>query len=137
MKTIKLYRPVGLKEMELIASTGYKAFPPRLAWQPIFYPVMNQQYAEQIASEWNTTDEFSGFMGIVTAFEVEADFLARYKIQNVGGAIHNELWVPSEEMEEFNSNIIGTIEVINAYLTAQSKPIDDFVLRGKIEKFKK
>lgn len=137
MKTIKLYRPVGLKEMELIASTGYKAFPPRLAWQPIFYPVMNQQYAEQIASEWNTTDEFSGFMGIVTAFEVDADFLARYEVQNVGGAIHNELWVPSEEMEEFNSNIIGAIEVVNAYLTAQSKPIDDFVLRGKIEKFKK
>ena len=73
MKTIRLFRPVGLKEMELIAESGFNAFPPRLAWQPIFYPVMNQQYAEQIALEWNTNDEFSGFTGIVTAFEVNED----------------------------------------------------------------
>lgn len=135
MKTLKLYRPVGLREMELIAEAAYKAFPPRLAWQPIFYSVMNQQYAKQIAFEWNTTDEFSGFMGIVAAFEVDADFLAKYEIQNVGGAIHNELWIPSEDMEKFNSDIIGFIEIVNAYLTPQSKLTNDLELRAKIEKF--
>lgn len=35
-----LYRPVGLAELELIAAAGWRAYPPRLAWQPIFYPVL-------------------------------------------------------------------------------------------------
>ena len=58
-----MYRPVGLKELELIMASAFEAFPPRLEWQPIFYPVLNQAYAEQIALEWNTVDAFSGFCG--------------------------------------------------------------------------
>ena len=69
MKTT-LYRPVGLKEMELNVASGWRKFPLRLEWQPIFYPVLNQQYAEQIALDWNTKDEFSGYCGIVTAFDI-------------------------------------------------------------------
>lgn len=34
-----LFRPVGPRELALIASSGYQAFPPRLPEQPIFYPV--------------------------------------------------------------------------------------------------
>ena len=49
-----LYRPVGLHELKLIAEAEYKAFPPRLPEQPIFYPVLNFEYAEQIARDWNT-----------------------------------------------------------------------------------
>ena len=45
-----LYRPVGTKELELIKESGYKGFPPRLPDQPIFYPVLNEQYATEIAS---------------------------------------------------------------------------------------
>ena len=40
-----LYRPVGPKELELIAASGYREFPPRLPDQPIFYPVLNEEYA--------------------------------------------------------------------------------------------
>jgi hypothetical protein len=36
-ETTKLYRPVGEKELALIAESGYRAFPPRQFWQPIFY----------------------------------------------------------------------------------------------------
>jgi hypothetical protein len=57
MSTITLYRPVGQKELELIAASDYKAFPPRLPDQPIFYPVIALEYAEQIARDWNTRDE--------------------------------------------------------------------------------
>ncbi len=49
-----LYRPVGLFEYQIIKESGFKKFPPRLYWQPIFYPVLTQQYAEKIAKEWNT-----------------------------------------------------------------------------------
>jgi hypothetical protein len=111
MKTQTLYRPVGIKELALIAESGFKKFPPRLAWQPIFYPVLNEDYAAQIAREWNTHDEFSGFCGIVTAFQLPVDYLQKFGVQNVGGSLHNEFWVPAEELEEFNANIMGTIEI--------------------------
>lgn len=137
MKTITLFRPVGLKEMELIAKSGFKAFPARLEWQPIFYPVMNQQYAEQIALEWNTNDEFSGFIGIVTAFVVNEDYLKQYEVQNVGGAVHNELWIPAEQLNDFNNHIAGTIEIVNAYFTSRSAKTENLALNSKLEKFKK
>ncbi len=137
METTKLYRPVGLKEMELIAETDYKLFPPRLDWQPIFYPVTNQEYAEQIALEWNTVDEFSGFIGIVTAFEVKTAFLEKYEVQNVGNKNHNELWIPSEELGDFNSNIVGGIELVKVYFTNHSLESNNIGLRDKLNSFKK
>lgn len=114
MKTT-LYRPIGLKELQLIIDLDFKAFPPRLEWQPIFYPVLNQEYAEQIAEKWNTKDEFSGYCGIVTKFDLPTDYLQKYEVHNVGGFIHNELWIPSEELNEFNSKIVGQIEIVKVF----------------------
>lgn len=114
MKTT-LYRPIGLKELQLIIDLNFKAFPPRLEWQPIFYPVLNQEYAAQIAERWNTKDEFSGYCGIVTKFDLPTDYLQKYEVHNVGGFIHNELWVPAEDLAEFNSHIIGQIEIVQVF----------------------
>jgi hypothetical protein len=108
-----LYRPVGLRELELIAQTGFKAFPPRLPEQPIFYPVLNFEYAQQIARDWNT--QSNSFAGFVTKFEVEDNYVAKFDIQVVGSRIHQELWVPAEELTEFNSHIIGKITIEAAY----------------------
>ena len=113
--TTTLYRPVGLKELQLIIDSNYTKFPPRLEWQPIFYPVLNQEYAEQIAYKWNTGDEASGYCGIVLKFDLPTDYLKKYDIQNVGGFIHNELWIPAEELDEFNNQIIGHIKPIIAF----------------------
>ena len=111
-----LYRPVGLKELELIAESGFRVFPPRLEIQPIFYPVLNFEYAAQIAGDWNTRDPVSGFVGFVTKFEIDDEFAARYPVQTVGdNRVRNELWVPSEELEEFNQHIIGPIIVEAAF----------------------
>jgi len=115
MNTVTLYRPVGLTELRLIAESGYKAYPPRLHWQPIFYPVLNEAYASQIANEWNTKDEFSGYMGAVTRFEIPEDVFDEYEVQNVGGHLHDELWVPAEELNNINNNIREKIEVINIF----------------------
>ena len=115
MNLVTLYRPVGQKELDLIKDSGNKRFPPRLEWQPIFYPVMNQTYAEQIALEWNTNDEFSGYAGYVTAFDLPDDYLQQFPVQNVGGEIHNELWVPAEQLDEFNNNIVGEIRVVSSF----------------------
>lgn len=116
MEKITLYRPVGLKELQLIVESDFKAFPPRLEWQPIFYPVMNEEYACEIALKWNTKDEFSGYCGFVTAFNMSKNFLEKYEIQNVGGAIHNEMWVPAEELQEFNLNIIEGIKITKTFV---------------------
>jgi hypothetical protein len=110
--TITLFRPVGQKELDLIQQNDYRAFPPRLPTQPIFYPVLNQDYATQIARDWNTKDVTSGYIGYVTQFRVRSDFLRRYPIQAVGGTMHQEYWIPAEDLDEFNRNIVGQIEVI-------------------------
>jgi hypothetical protein len=110
--SITLFRPVGQKELDLIHKSGDREFPPRLPHQPIFYPVLIEEYAVQIARDWNTKDEASGFVGYVTRFQVRADFLRRYPVQTVGGSQHREYWIPAAELAEFNRNIEGPIEVI-------------------------
>ncbi|AXT56033.1 ADP-ribosylation/crystallin J1 [Aquimarina sp. MMG015] len=134
MKTITLYRPVGLKELELIHNTGWKYFPQRLSWQPIFYPVMNEVYAIEIATKWNLDDEGSGYSGFVTTFDMNESFLKKYKVENVGGPIHNELWIPAEELEEFNENIVGEIRVTKTYFGQKYTSPENEELKRIIEK---
>ncbi|WP_019487651.1 hypothetical protein [Kamptonema sp. PCC 6506] len=114
-KTVTLFRPVGQKEMELIRKSGYTSFPPRLPFQPIFYPVLSEEYAVQIARDWNTKDAASGYIGYVTTFRVRANFLSLYPVQTVGSSKHQEYWIPAEKLAEFNQNIIGLIEVIGKF----------------------
>jgi len=108
---MRLYRPVGLKELELIAAANWAEYPPRLFHQPIFYPVLNFKYAEFIAKDWNTKDEVSGYCGFVTEFDIEDEFVSRYDVQTVGDRDDVELWVPAEELAEFNKAIDGPIVV--------------------------
>jgi len=110
-----LFRPVGQAELDLIAKSGWTAFPPRLPHQPIFYPVLNEGYAVQIARDWNTKDEASGYVGYVTRFAVASAFLERYECKVVGAAEHEEYWIPAEDLDELNRNIVGTIEVIHEF----------------------
>ena len=112
VNTTVLWRPVGQAELALIERSGWRAFPPRLPHQPIFYPVLDEGYALQIARDWNTKDAASGYVGYVTRFSVRADFLARYPVQVAGARAHRELWVPAEDMDEFNAHIVGPIEVV-------------------------
>ena len=114
--TTNLYRPVGPAELELIADSGWCAFPPRLPEQPIFYPVLNEEYAHQIARRWNARDQGAGY---VTRFAVDTEHLTRYPVQTVGSSMHQELWVPAEELAEFNRHIRGPIEVIAEYHGAE------------------
>ena len=113
-ETTVLFRPVGEKELELIRESGFKGFPPRLPQQPIFYPVLNEEYAAQIARNWNAKHEPGG-VGYVTRFHVRSEYLKRHEVQTVGGSVHQEYWIPAEELSEFNQNIVGPIEIIAEY----------------------
>jgi hypothetical protein len=116
-----LYRPVGKAELALIAAADYLAFPPRLPEQPIFYPVLSEQYARDIASKWNVRDERSGFVGYVTRFRVHTAFLSAYPVREVGGSSHTEYWIPAGELEQFNGAIVGKIEIIAEYRGADTR----------------
>jgi hypothetical protein len=112
---VQLYRPVGKAELDLIAGSDFHRFPPRLPHQPIFYPVASQTYAMQIARDWNTKDEASGFEGHVTAFVVRRSFLSSYRVRTVGSAAHQEYWIPAEDLPAFNDSIVGQIRVVATF----------------------
>jgi predicted RNA-binding Zn-ribbon protein involved in translation (DUF1610 family) len=123
--TLEMFRPVGPRELARIHELGDRAFPPRLPSQPIFYPVLVEEYARKIARDWNATKPDTGFRGYVTRFRVRADYAARFDVQTVGASWAREFWVPAEDLDEFNANIVGTIEVIAEYDgTAGAEPIE-------------
>ena len=109
-----LYRPVGTKELELIQESDNRKFPPRLPEQPIFYPVLTERYAIEIASGWNVkyNDDHKGY---VTRFELDDTYCKQFEVHQVGDGYHKELWSPAEELEEFNRHIIGEICIISEF----------------------
>ncbi len=114
MSVVTLFRPTGDNELKLIADANWRAFPPRLPEQPIFYPVMNFDYAEQIAQNWNSQPRWGG-VGHVLAFDLPEEVITRWPVQVAGGRTHEELWVPAEELEDFNAMIVGPIRRIATY----------------------
>lgn len=110
--TVTLWRPTGPEELALVEASGWRAWPPRLPDQPIFYPVLSQDYATSIARDWNV--RASG-VGYVTSFRVRKTFLAKYEVHQVGGRDILEYWIPAAELPIFNENIVGLIEVVAEY----------------------
>jgi len=88
-----LFRPTGARELALVAQSGWRAWPPRLPEQPIFYPVLTFEYAEKIARE----------------------MAKRNPPRTAGGIQHQELWVPAEERSEFNKAIVEDITIVAEY----------------------
>ena len=106
---VVLWRPVGPAEMELIRQTDMREFPPRLPEQPIFYPVLSEEYAVKIARDWNVPASGRGY---VTRFRVARTFLKNYEVHEVGGRAHREYWIPAEDLAAMNAALIGSIEVV-------------------------
>jgi hypothetical protein len=110
---------MGLSELALLWDSGMRRFPPKLSDQPIFYPVLNLEYARQIASEWNPPDKDSGFAGFVTQFEVSSSYLSKFEVHTAGSAAHREYWIPARELTSFNKAISGLLSVVEAYFGAR------------------
>lgn len=111
-ETVTLWRPTGPKELALVREAGFRAWPPRLPDQPIFYPVLNEDYATRIARDWNVS---KNGVGHVMRFEVAKAFMDRYEVHQVGGRTILEYWVRAEDLDELNANILGEIEVVAEY----------------------
>ena len=106
LEVVTLWRPTGPEEMELVRASGLRRWPPRLAEQPIFYPVLNEQYATKIARDWNVP---ASGVGYVTRFDVEAEYLSQFPVRQAGGRDILEYWIPADRLEEFNDHIVGNI----------------------------
>lgn len=124
-EVVTLWRPVGPRELELIAEADMRAFPPRLRDQPIFYPVLTEAYATKIARDWNAPR--GG--GFVTRFQIRRDFISRYQVREAGGREHQEYWIPAEELPAFNAAIVGQIEVV-AEFAAPAQGVDVSTAHG-------
>jgi hypothetical protein len=53
--------------------------------------------------------------GYVTAFEIDAEYISQFNVEQVGGSLHQELWVPAERLDEFNAHIVGEIRVVRTF----------------------
>ncbi len=122
---LRLWRPVGETELQLVEASGWLRWPPRLPEQPIFYPVLNFAYAEQIARDWNSRREDHNFRGFVTMFDVDSLFAEQFRSERVGGKEHIELWVPAEELEQFNDHIVGRIQLVAQYANGEKITSDE------------
>ncbi|MCG3267770.1 ADP-ribosylation/crystallin J1 [Yoonia sp. I 8.24] len=111
-KIVVLWRPVGPEELALMEAADMEAFPPRLPEQPIFYPVLTEDYAIKIARDWNVKASGSGY---VTRFEVLKSYLDAYDVQEAGGRAHLEYWIPAEDVDAFNAAIVRKIEVTREF----------------------
>ena len=142
-----LFRPVGVHELALIWDTGVREFPPRLPHQPVFYPVVNVEYARQIARDWNTKGAKSGFAGYVTSFRVDSEYLSSFEVHIVGSSEHAEYWIPAESLASFNDAIRGGINVVEGFFGAGFKgqapersswvgldAVDQFLALSKMQK---
>ncbi|ALX05983.1 hypothetical protein [Aeromicrobium erythreum] len=112
MDSTTLWRPTGPQELALVEASGWRAWPPRLPDQPIFYPVLNEDYAVRIARDWNVP---ASGVGYVTRFEVETSFLDAYDVQQAGGDTILEYWIPAEDLAGLNEHIVGTIDVVQVF----------------------
>jgi hypothetical protein len=128
---VELFRPVGLAELRLIYEADMRYFPPRLPEQPIFYPVLNAQYAAQISHDWNARSEEQA--GYVTRFAIDDTYAARFETRKVGAREHLELWVPADELADFNRHLMGPIALISASFgdRFRGEVPASFMLQGK------
>ena len=106
--TVTLWRPTGPEELALIEASGWRKWPPRLAGQPIFYPVLNEEYATMIGRDWNVRQSGAGHLA---RFQVRRSFLDNYEIHQVGGQTILEYWIPAEDLDALNAGLVGKIEV--------------------------
>jgi hypothetical protein len=113
--TVVLYRPVGQSELDAIRASDRQAFPPRESGQQMFCPLLTEEDAIRIARDWNAHDARCGYAGYVVKFRVSSAHLKRFEVNALGRKDGREHWIPSKDLGDFNSHIVGPIEVIHEF----------------------
>lgn len=111
--TTTLWRPTGPKELDLVRASQWRAWPPRLPEQPIFYPVLDEDYAIRIARDWNVKHD--GAWPSSLGSRSSRSSCAGTPSSRPAGRTILELWVPAEELDEFNAHIVGEIRLTHEF----------------------
>ena len=129
--TTRLFRPLDLPELKGICDSGYGRFPTRQTWQPIFYPVADLSYAEQIAYECHVNAS-SGYGGFVVQFDVEERYMDSFKLPRSTNATFQEFRIPAESLPELNRQLQGDIQLVSSFYTSDYRgiPIKSGELKG-------
>jgi hypothetical protein len=93
-ETVVLWRTTGPEELALVEASGWREWRPCLAEQPIFYPVLTEEYAAKIVRDWSVPAPGSGN---VTRFKVRKSFLDNHQVRQAGGQYILEYWIPAED----------------------------------------
>lgn len=109
---VALFRPASPDEIVRMMQRYWRAFMLPAPSQAYFYPFRSHELACLLAEGWYARRYGSGF--VVRAW-VQADFLARFDCFSLGGADYLEYRIPVAQMDEFNRNIVGNIELLGGY----------------------
>jgi hypothetical protein len=105
-----LYWPVDQQELDLIAASGWRAFPERRPEWPSFCPALREEYAAQLVHKWESA---ASGMAYVLRFAVDAEYAACFPVRTtVGGLAQEAFCVPDEELADFNQQLLGQIEIV-------------------------
>ena len=110
-----LFRPIGADELGLIAKSGFRRFPPRLAENPAFCPVAAFDDARRVAELSKTQDKKSGFAGFVIRFEVADNYVERLEARLAHRPEGAGFEIPQSELENLNRHLVGRIEIVRRY----------------------
>ncbi|MFG1757852.1 PWWP domain-containing protein [Micromonospora echinofusca] len=109
--TTALWRPMGQQERNLVRETGWRRWPALPPDRTHFFPILSEDFAIRAARDW----DLFGSVRCVARFHVETGFLGRYSTRSFGGSAAPMLWVPAEELDEFNAHLVGPIEVTHEF----------------------
>ncbi len=102
-----LYRAVNAEELAALQSLRWKGFPP--CAEAAFYPALNARFALDFIHSQEGGKKPALYL---TRFQIHAGYVRSFEVQTLSGEVHDELWVPAEEWENFNRNIVGRIAVV-------------------------
>ncbi|MEV4518033.1 hypothetical protein AB0K00_54890 [Dactylosporangium sp. NPDC049525] len=104
--TITLWRSTGQAELDRVAASAWREWPPRRPDQPTFSAVLHREHATTIVRERHVP---AGGVGYVTRFEVQRAYLGRYELQHVAGLDAPQYRIPAGDLADLNAHIVGAI----------------------------
>ena len=111
---MKLYRPVGLTELEAIAATNYRGFPKGRGADSGIDLMLDREQAERMARDWHTNDAVSGFVGFLTELDLPFSLLGRYGITNATSD-HRMLRIPSDDLDRLVARLPEPIRIVQHF----------------------
>ena len=107
-----LYRAVGPDELQFIKDSDWVRYPARSPSGQTFLATVDLEYAEEVAEKWMLRDYDSSS---VTTFRMDSDYIAKFKLEKLGGRTRNEYQISDGQIDEFISRIDGRIELVCSF----------------------